>query len=100
MTLQAKVVAVTGGFGQLGQAVVRAALEAGAQVAALDRAGPPGEGTLPRAAFALGELDLAEPDTAARALDQVAARFGGLDALVNIAGTFRWETLEKGSLET
>ena len=100
MTLQAKVVAVTGGFGQLGQAVVRAALDAGAQVAALDRAGPPGEGTLPKAAFALGELDVAEPDAAARALDQVAARFGGLDALVNIAGTFRWETLEKGSVET
>ena len=100
MTLQAKVVAVTGGFGQLGQAVVRAALDAGAHVAALDRARPPGEGTLPKAAFALGELDVAEPDAAARALDQVAARFGGLDALVNIAGTFRWETLEKGSLET
>jgi len=100
MRLQAKVVAVTGGFGQLGQAVVRAALDAGAQVAALDRARPPGEGMLPKGAFALGELDLAEPDTAVRALDQVAARFGGLDALVNIAGTFRWETLEKGSLDT
>jgi len=100
MSLQAKVVAVTGGFGQLGQAVVRAALDAGAQVAALDRAGPPGEGMLPEGAFALGELDLAEPDTAARALDQVAARFGGLDALINVAGTFRWETLEKGSLDT
>jgi NAD(P)-dependent dehydrogenase (short-subunit alcohol dehydrogenase family) len=100
MTFPAKVVAVTGGFGQLGQAVVRAALEAGAQVAALDRAVPPVAGTLPKAAFALGDLDLAEPDAAARALDQVAARFGGLDALVNIAGTFRWETLEKGSLET
>ena len=100
MILQAKVVAVTGGFGQLGQAVVHAALNAGAQVAALDRAGLPGKGTLPKAAFALGELDLAETDAAALALDQVAARFGGLDALVNIAGTFRWETLEKGSLET
>ncbi|HEV8647402.1 MAG TPA: SDR family NAD(P)-dependent oxidoreductase [Burkholderiales bacterium] len=100
MTLQGKIVAVTGGFGQLGQAVVRAALDAGAQVAALDRARPPAEGMLPAGAFALGELDLAEPDPAVRAMDQVAARFGGLDALVNIAGTFRWETLEKGSLDT
>lgn len=100
MTLQGKVVAVTGGFGQLGQAVVRAALEAGAQVAALDRAKAPAEGTLPVGVFALGELDLAEPEAAVRALDQVAARFGGLDALVNVAGTFRWETLEKGSLDT
>jgi NAD(P)-dependent dehydrogenase (short-subunit alcohol dehydrogenase family) len=100
MTLQGKVVAVTGGFGQLGQAVARAALDAGAQVAALDRARAPAEGTLPAGLFALGELDLAEPEAAVRALDQVAARFGGLDALVNVAGTFRWETLEKGSLDT
>jgi NAD(P)-dependent dehydrogenase (short-subunit alcohol dehydrogenase family) len=99
MTLQGKVVVVTGGFGQLGQAVVRAALDAGAQVAALDRARPPADATLPAGAFALGELDLAEADAAVRALDQVAARFGGLDALVNVAGTFRWETLEKGSLD-
>jgi len=100
MTLQGKIVAVTGGFGQLGQAVVRAALDAGAQVAALDRARPPADATLPAGAFALGELDLAEPEAALRALDQVAARYGGLDALVNVAGTFRWETLEQGSLDT
>jgi NAD(P)-dependent dehydrogenase (short-subunit alcohol dehydrogenase family) len=100
MTLQGRIVAVTGGFGQLGQAVVRAALDAGAQVAALDRAPPPAEGTLPAGVFALGEIDLAEPEAAVRAMDQIAARFGGLDALVNVAGTFRWETLEKGSLET
>ena len=100
MTLQGKVVAVTGGFGQLGQAVVRAVLDAGARVAALDRAQPPAEGVLPAGVLALGELDIAEPDAALRALDQVAARFGGLDALVNIAGTFRWETLEKGRVDT
>jgi NAD(P)-dependent dehydrogenase (short-subunit alcohol dehydrogenase family) len=100
MTLQGRIVAVTGGFGQLGQAVVRAALDAGAQVAALDRAPPPAEGTLPAGVFALGEIDLAGPEAAVRAMDQIAARFGGLDALVNVAGTFRWETLEKGSLET
>jgi NAD(P)-dependent dehydrogenase (short-subunit alcohol dehydrogenase family) len=100
VALQGKIVVVTGGFGQLGQAVVRAALDAGAQVAALDRARPRADATLPAGAFALGELDLAEADAAVRALDQVAARFGGLDALVNVAGTFRWETLEKGSLDT
>lgn len=100
MGLQGKIVAVTGGFGQLGQAVVRAARDAGAQVAALDRARPPTGGALPAGALALGELDLAEPDAASRALDQVAARFGGLDALINVAGTFRWETLEKSSLDT
>jgi NAD(P)-dependent dehydrogenase (short-subunit alcohol dehydrogenase family) len=48
----------------------------------------------------LGDIDLAESSAATKALDQVVAQFGGLDALVNIAGTFRWETLEKGSLDT
>lgn len=98
--LQGKIVAVTGGFGQLGLAVVQAALEAGAQVAALDRARLPADGTALAGALALGELDLAEPAAAGQALDQVAARLGGLDALVNVAGTFRWETLEQGSLDT
>lgn len=100
MMLQGKIVAVTGGFGQLGLAVVRAALDAGAQVAALDRARVPADATSLGGALALGELDLAETDAAVQALAQVAARFGGLDALVNVAGTFRWETLEQGSLET
>jgi len=100
MELEGKIVAVTGGFGQLGMAVVRAALDAGAQVAALDRVPPPADAKALAGAFALGEIDLAEAEAAARALEQVAAKFGGLDALVNIAGTFRWETLEKGRLET
>jgi NAD(P)-dependent dehydrogenase (short-subunit alcohol dehydrogenase family) len=100
MTLQGKIVAVTGGFGQLGLAVVQAALGAGAKVAALDRARSPADAAPLAGALALGELDLADPDTATRALDQVAGRLGGLDALVNVAGTFRWETLEQGSLDT
>ena len=100
MTLQGKVVAVTGGFGQLGLAVVRAALHAGAQVAALDRARVPTDATALANALALGELDLADADAAVQALSQIATRFGGLDGLVNVAGAFRWETLEQGDLGT
>jgi len=100
MTLQGKVVAITGGFGQLGQAVAQAALEAGARVAALDRAHAPADPAAPGNALALGDVDIAEPGAAVRALEQVVARFGGLDALVNVAGTFRWETLEQGSVDT
>jgi NAD(P)-dependent dehydrogenase (short-subunit alcohol dehydrogenase family) len=100
MTLQGKIVAVTGGFGQLGLAVVRAALDAGAQVAALDRARRPADATALAGALVLGDLDLAESSAATKALDQAVAQFGGLDALINIAGTFRWETLEKGSVDT
>jgi NAD(P)-dependent dehydrogenase (short-subunit alcohol dehydrogenase family) len=100
MTLQGKIVAVTGGFGQLGVAVVRAAIDAGARVAALDRARQPADAKALEDAFLLGDVDLSESSAATKALDQVVAQFGGLDALVNIAGTFRWETLEKGSLDT
>ena len=100
MTLQGKIVAVTGGFGQLGLAVVRVALDAGAQVAALDRARQPADTKALAGALVLGDIDLAESSAATKALDQVVVQFGGLDALVNIAGTFRWETLEKGSVDT
>jgi NAD(P)-dependent dehydrogenase (short-subunit alcohol dehydrogenase family) len=100
MILQGKVVAVTGGFGQLGMAVAQAALEAGAHVAALDRARVPAETAALARTFAQGDLDLAEPEIAEQAMDRIVARFGGMDALVNVAGTFRWETLEQGSLDT
>ena len=98
--LNGKVVAVTGGFGQLGLAVARGALDAGARVAALDRAPAPADTAALGGAFALGGLDLAEPDVAVRAVNEVAAKFGGLDALVNVAGTFRWEKLDEGSIDT
>jgi NAD(P)-dependent dehydrogenase (short-subunit alcohol dehydrogenase family) len=97
MTLKARVVAVTGGSGQLGKAVVRAALDAGAEVAVLDRsrpAAPPPAGVL-----ALPGLDLADAEAARQALNTVAEHFGGLDALVNVAGAFHYETLEHGGLE-
>ena len=100
MMLNGKVVAVTGGFGQLGLAVVRAALDAGARVAALDRAPAPADAAALGGALALGGIDLADADAAAGALEQVAGKFGGLDALVNIAGTFRWEKLGGGKLDT
>jgi NAD(P)-dependent dehydrogenase (short-subunit alcohol dehydrogenase family) len=98
--LNGKVVAITGGFGQLGVAVVQGALAAGAKVAALDRAPAPATAVNLGEALVLGGLDLAEPDVAASALDAVGQKFGGLDALVNIAGTFRWEELEQGSVDT
>src|SRR4029078_5470024 len=91
MTLAGKVVAVTGGSGQLGTAVVRAALSAGAAVASLDHAASPRDPAALKGALALGGFDLAEPDAAALALEQVVKQLGGLDALVNVAGTFRFE---------
>lgn len=100
MNLSGKVVAITGGFGQLGIAVAQAALAAGANVAALDVAPSPADPKALAHVLTLGGVDLAEPAAAARALDTVAAKLGGLYALVNVAGTFRWQTLEQGNAET
>ncbi len=100
MNLEGKRVAVTGGFGTLGAAVVRAAQAAGAQVAAIDRAAAPATGIDLGDAQLFGGVDLADADAAKATLDGVAQALGGLDALVNIAGAFRWETLDAGNLDT
>ena len=92
--MQGKVIAVTGGFGVLGQAVVAAARETGASVAAIDVASAP-DG-IDNGVLRLGGVDLAAPDAAAGAMAAVVARFGRVDALVNVAGGFRWQTLADG----
>jgi NAD(P)-dependent dehydrogenase (short-subunit alcohol dehydrogenase family) len=90
MTLQDKVVVVTGAFGQLGRAVVQEVLAQGGRPALLDvAAGEPPAGT--RA----WKVDLADLPDARRVLAQVAEDFGRIDALVNVAGGFRWQTLEQ-----
>ena len=98
MQLQGKVVAITGAFGALSSAVVRAVLAEGAQVAAIDRAAAP-HAPLEGAAL-FGDVDLSSDTGARTAVDAIVARFGRLDALVNIAGGFRWETVADGSLAT
>jgi len=97
MRLDKQRIAVTGAFGTLGAVVVRAALDAGAQVAAIDRAPVPAGLD---AAHGFGGVDLADAAEAKRAIDAAAEAMGGLDALVNIAGAFRWETLADGDLDT
>ncbi|HJR13277.1 MAG TPA: SDR family NAD(P)-dependent oxidoreductase [Rhodanobacteraceae bacterium] len=100
MSLAGKRVAVTGAFGSLGAAVVQAALAGGARVAAIDRADAPQAGVDLGAAERLGGVDLADAAAAKTAIDAAAKALGGLDALVNIAGTFRFETLSEGGAET
>jgi len=101
MKLNGKVIAVTGGFGNLGVAVGVAAAEAGARVALIGRGNAPGAGRLPAAladALLLGKFDLATFEAAQQALATVTQRFGGLDILANVAGAFRWQTLADGDL--
>ncbi len=100
MDLKGKRVAVTGGFGSLGIATVNALQAAGARVAAIDRADAPPASTALGAAALFGGVDLADFGAAQSTLEKIARTFGGLDALVNIAGTFRWEKISDGSLDT
>jgi len=48
----------------------------------------------PDGVLELGGVDLTDPASAERAIDAVAARFGRLDALLNIAGGFVWQTTD------
>jgi len=89
-------VVVTGGFGALGRKVVEQLRASGARVAVLDHAAAPADVAAP----AFGGVDLADEAAARAAIEQAAQALGGLDALVNIAGGFSWETVADGHLDT
>ncbi len=86
-----RVVAITGGYGALGQAVVEAAQARGLSVAVIGR-------TPPRApnpdVFEINGVDLTDSAQAKTAIEAVVAHFGRLDALLNIAGGFVWSPVE------
>jgi len=86
-----RVVVVTGGHGVLGRAVVEAALAQGLRVAVIDHA--TGEGG-PDGALELGGVDLTDSSAAGAAMASVVERFGAIDALLNIAGGFVWQTTD------
>jgi NAD(P)-dependent dehydrogenase (short-subunit alcohol dehydrogenase family) len=94
MTMQGKTIVVTGGFGALGSAVAEGAIRRGASVAALDYASAAPADLAQRLgpnALIVGGFDLSLPHAAQRAMAEVTARFGRIDALLNIAGGFVWE---------
>lgn len=96
-----RVFVITGASGVLGFAVAKAAAEQGARVAMIDHAKdlPPGAPSGPDALVQCG-VDLTDANAAGAAIDAVADRFGGVDALLNIAGGFRWEKHEGGDWQT
>lgn len=79
---------VTGGANGIGRAIARHLLAAGWRVAIVDLAGSGLHRSFSARAnnFALIDGDVREPQTAARAVATVAARFGRLDGLVSNAG--------------
>ncbi len=98
---RARSVVVTGAFGNLGAAVARRFREQGAVVALLDRGQVPARtaAEFPAPHCALGGVDLTHAASAATAMETVRATLGAIDVLVNIAGGFRWQTLEQGDVE-
>ena len=82
---------ITGGHGVLGRAVLEAARADGLNLAVVDHAR--GQ-TAPDGVLELGGVDLTDPAAADRAMAAVVERFGRLDALLNIAGGFVWQTVD------
>jgi 3-oxoacyl-[acyl-carrier protein] reductase len=96
--MDGKVVVVTGASGALGKVVAEAALARGARVAGVDHAPtqvPPTENRIE-----LGGVDLSDPAQAKNAIDAIAALFGRLDVLINIAGGFAFEAIAEGETRT
>lgn len=96
--MQGRTIVVTGAAGALGSAVAQAAAERGAVVAMIDAAALPADRG-PSGALRLERVDLADLAAAKRAMDGVKNQTGRLDALINIAGGFRWQTLADGNLD-
>ena len=96
--MDGKVVVVTGALGALGKVVAETALARGARVAGVDHAASQFPATATR--IELGGVDLSDAARAKKAIDFVAAHFGRIDALVNIAGGFAFETVAEGDPTT
>ncbi len=100
--MQDKVVIVTGAFGVLGRVVAGTLAARGARLGLVDAAGSVPEALAEEFAahLLMPGIDLARLDAAQAAVAQVVARFGLLDAVVNVAGGFRWETVGEGDAAT
>ncbi len=89
-----KVILITGALGALGKVVADTALARGARVAGVDHA--PSQAAATPNRIELGGVDLSDAATAKKAVDAAVAHLGKLDALINIAGGFTYETVADG----
>src|SRR6202051_1718188 len=96
--MNGKIIVVTGASGALGKVVAEAALARGARVAGVDHAASQLPATGNRIEF--GGVDLSDAAQAKKAIDAVALHFGKIDALINIAGGFAFETVAEGDPKT
>lgn len=87
-SLDGKAALITGGSRGIGAAVARKLADLGAQVAVTY------QNTKPDKGFAI-QADSEDPDAVVAAVDEVAAKFGRLDILVNNAAVFQVGPLEE-----
>ena len=96
--MNGKAIVITGALGALGRVVAETAAARGARVAGIDHASSRAASTAER--IELGGVDLSDSTQAKKAIDAAAAHFGRLDALVNIAGGFTYETVAGGDIKS
>ncbi|QIP04452.1 SDR family oxidoreductase [Bradyrhizobium symbiodeficiens] len=96
--MQDKVLIVTGALGALGKVVAEIAQSRGARIAGIDHASSQRSAT--PESIEIGGVDLSDAAQAKAAVEMAAKHFGRLDALVNIAGGFAFETIGDGDIKT
>jgi NAD(P)-dependent dehydrogenase (short-subunit alcohol dehydrogenase family) len=96
--MNGKIIVITGALGALGKVVAEEASSRGAGVAGIDHATSQAPATPLR--IEIGGVDLTDAAQAKTAIDAAAAHFGKLDALINIAGGFAFETVAEGDPKT
>jgi NAD(P)-dependent dehydrogenase (short-subunit alcohol dehydrogenase family) len=96
--MHGKVLIITGALGALGKVVAEVAQSRGARIAGIDHAPSQIPATPER--IEIGGVDLSDAAQAATAVDAAAKHFGRLDALINIAGGFAFESVGDGDIKT
>jgi NAD(P)-dependent dehydrogenase (short-subunit alcohol dehydrogenase family) len=90
-------------LGALGGVVAETAAKRGASVALLDHAPTVPAGFAERLGgktLIIGGVDLTSLTAAETAMASIKTKFGRLDALLNIAGGFQWETIAGGKVDS
>ena len=99
MTFQGKVVAITGAAGGIGQSLCRYFLDAGAEIAAIDKSAMvaqlAAELKAPAGTVMHAVADIADAEQVARVFASLAGTLGPIDVLVNNAGGSDHPTLAK-----
>jgi NAD(P)-dependent dehydrogenase (short-subunit alcohol dehydrogenase family) len=99
VNLSGKVFVVTGAPGVLGQAVTACLTAYGARLALLGNRVHPGL-EHPAGALMYTGVDLSQRHAATGIFERVFKEMGRIDGLVNLAGGFQWDKLERSSLES